>query len=144
MFQTMTQIGKTYGIDAKTVGKILYEMNLRDAKHPEQKGFPFEQTVTHGIAKAFTGRSGERYYKYDIERIKEEFEAKATTALHQTSGQTPVLKPDSTLNIESNLKSMLSLLNEVLQTGEIGLLHRMKAEIADIYTMLPRQEVQKG
>ena len=52
MFQTMTQIGKDYNIDAKTVGTFLYKLKIRDANHAEQKGFPFEQAITHGIAKA--------------------------------------------------------------------------------------------
>ena len=50
MYLTMTQIGKSYGVDAKTVGKILYDLKIRDANHPEQKGFPHEQAVTHGMS----------------------------------------------------------------------------------------------
>lgn len=141
MFQTMTQIGNTYGVDAKTVGKVLYELNLRDANHPEQKGFPYEQTVTHGIAKAFTGRTGDRYYKYDIERIKEEFEKKIGVSSAEEKPAVSKTKPDTDpdTDIELKLQHMLSLLNDVLKTGEISQLYRMKADIADLYAMLPKR-----
>lgn len=134
----MTQIGNTYGVDAKTVGKVLYELNLRDANHPEQKGFPFDQTVTHGIAKAFTGRSGERYYKYDIERIQEEFERKIADVSPSGDVKPSGAIPENEDAVEAKLKQMLVLLNEVLVTGEINLLYRLKAEIADIYALLPK------
>ena len=70
MYQTMTQIGKAYDVDAKVVGQVLYDLNIRDKNHPEQKGFPYEQAVVHGIAKAYTGRTGDIYYRYDIDRMK--------------------------------------------------------------------------
>jgi hypothetical protein len=140
MYQTMTQIGKTYGVDAKTVGQILYDLKIRDANHPEQKGFPYEQAVTHGIAKAYTGRTGDVYYRYDIERIKEEFEERLALKRVEMPEENP--KPEkkeehSTVNaIEAKLQQMLTTLNSVLQTGEIDGIHRLKGDIADIYALL--------
>lgn len=139
----MTQIGNTYGVDAKTVGKVLYELNLRDANHPEQKGFPYEQTVTHGIAKAYTGRSGERFYKYDIERIQEEFERKIADVPQSGNIKPSKAAPEAENTVETKLKHMLALLNEVLATGEINMLYRLKAEIADIYALLPVERRSK-
>jgi superfamily II DNA helicase RecQ len=75
MYMTLTQIGKTYDISAIKAGKLLYELGIRDPEHPEEKGFPYQQYVTHGIAEAVVDRNGEvRYYRYNIEPIKEEFE----------------------------------------------------------------------
>jgi len=143
MYQTMTQIGKAYDVDAKTVGKVLYALNIRDANHPEQKGFPHEQAITHGIAKAYTGRTGDVYYRYDIDRIREEFEA----ALAQTAAPTPQPPAGEKAQnvsgghpIETKLRQMLSTLNTVLATGEIGGIHRLKGDIADIYAMLAERE----
>ncbi|WP_345972444.1 hypothetical protein [Sulfurimonas diazotrophicus] len=142
MYQTMTQIGKTYGVDAKAVGKILYTLKIRDPDHPEQRGFPFEQAVVHGIAKAYTGRTGEPYYRYDIERVKEEFEAelKRLPPEHQTLPSQKTMAGDVSGNgtIEAKLQEMLTALNSVLQTGEIDGLHRLKGDIADIYGILAR------
>jgi hypothetical protein len=140
MYQTMTQIGKTYNVDAKTVGQVLYDLNIRDAGHPEHKGFPHEQAVIHGIAKAYTAPTGDLYYRYDIERIKEEFEAR----LKQLAAQTPPAKaprtapkqPGKNPAIEQKLEQMLGTLNTVLQTGEIAGIHRLKGDIADLYALL--------
>ncbi|MHC3994910.1 hypothetical protein ACXWTF_08765 [Thiomicrolovo sp. ZZH C-3] len=142
MYQTMTQIGKHYGVDAKVVGKILYTLKIRDPDHPEQKGFPFDQAVVHGIAKAYTGRTGEPYYRYDIERIKEEFEAElrrlqSETADNHTQADVTARTPAHG-TIEAKLQEMLTVLNNVLQTGEIGGIHRLKGDIADIYAMIDR------
>lgn len=138
MFQTMTQIGKTYDIDAKTVGKLLYKLKIRDPNNTEQKGHPFEQAITHGIAKAFEGRGGEVYYRYNIEAIKEEFVALLAALPEQTSIDTGVKPVKSAGNtIESKLQQMLSALNTVLESGEIDQLYRLKADIADIYALLP-------
>ena len=89
MFETMTQIGKRYNIEAKEVGKLLYTLKIRDAKHPAQKGFPFEQAITHGIAKLYEGRSGDTYYRYNIEPIKEEFERLLSTLPTQDKVKRP-------------------------------------------------------
>ena len=137
MYQTMTQIGKTYNIDAKIVGQILYDLDIRDKNHPEQKGFPHEQAVTHGIAKAYTGRTGDVYYRYDIERIKEEFEARLAVLRteehpqHRETAERPAAG-----DMEAKLQLMLATLNTVLQTGEIEKIHRLKGDIADIYALL--------
>lgn len=139
MYQTMTEIGKQYGIDAKTVGRILYDLKLRDRHHPEQKGFPFEQVVTHGIAKAYTGRSGDIYYKYDIERIRDEFEALAAESAVPRETQKQAERAEAA-GIAEKLQQMLTLLNEVLSSGEIGKLYRLKADIADIYALLPTEQ----
>ena len=140
MFQTMTQIGKDYNIDAKSVGLFLYKLKIRDANHAEQKGFPFEQAITHGIAKAYEGRGGEMYYRYNIEAVKEEFE-KLVTALPEQKASKPhaerTHKADET--IETKLQQMLTTLNSALQTGETGQLYRLKADIADIYSLLPKK-----
>jgi len=139
MYQTMTQIGKAYNVDAKTVGKLLYKLGIRDPEHPVEKGFPFDQAITHGIAKAFEGRSGETYYRYDIAPVKEEFEkllndlpevpAKdASGAVHQKGG------------IEAKLQQMLSALNSVIESGDVEKLYRLKADIADIYALLPKKD----
>jgi hypothetical protein len=141
MYQTMTQIGKTYGVDAKTVGQILYELNIRDKNHPEQKGFPYEQAVTHGIAKAYTGRTGDVYYRYDIERIKEEFETRlAQLKIERPKEEekpTQAAGPSANSGaIENKLQQMLMTLNTVLDTGEIGGIYRLKGDIADIYAIL--------
>ncbi len=140
MFQTMTQIGKDYNIDAKSVGKFLYKLKIRDANHAEQKGFPFEQAITHGIAKAYEGRGGEIYYRYNIEAIKEEFE-KLVTALPEQKASKPRAEhtPKADETIETKLQQMLTTLNSALQTGETGQLYRLKADIADIYSLLPKK-----
>lgn len=140
MFQTMTQIGKDYSIDAKTVGKLLYKLKIRDANHTEQKGFPFEQAITHGIAKAYEGRGGEMYYRYNIEAVKEEFEKLITALPEQAApqeGKKSTPKADDT--IENKLQKMLTTLNNALQTGETSQLYRLKADIADIYSLLPQK-----
>ena len=144
MFETMTQIGKRYDIDAKEVGKLLYKLKIRDAKHPTQKGFPFEQAITHGIAKAYEGRGGEQYYRYNIESIQEEFERLVNTLptsvqTKQSPTSTPgnISSNNTPIDIETKLKMMLSSLNQALESGEIGLLHHLKADIADIYALLP-------
>ena len=140
MFQTMTQIGSDYDIDAKTVGKLLYMLKIRDANHPKQKGFPFEQAITHGIAKAFEGRSGELYYRYNIQPIKKEFEKLAATLPERPAPESAAgTQPRADGSIESKLQQMLSLLNSVLETGEIDRLYRLKADIADIYALLPNK-----
>lgn len=142
MYQTMTQIGNHYGVDAKTVGKILYTLNIRDLNHPEQKGFPFEQAVTHGIAKAYTGRTGDKYYRYDIERIKEEFEVQLALMPKEATAPVPQKAAPETKHIEhpieTKLQQMLQALNHVLETGEIGGIHRLKGDIADIYALITR------
>ena len=142
MYQTMTQIGNSYGVDAKTVGRILYTLKIRDENHPEQKGFPFEQAVTHGIAKAYTGRTGDKYYRYDIERIKEEFEVEVAKLPKESSkpapSQTPATPKNGVSPIEAKLQQMLQALNHVLETGEINGIYRLKGDIADIYALIPR------
>ncbi|MCJ7765908.1 MAG: hypothetical protein MUP09_08215 [Thiovulaceae bacterium] len=138
MFQTMTQIGSDYDIDAKTVGKFLYTLKIRDANHPKQKGFPFEQAITHGIAKAFEGRGGELYYRYNIQPIKEEFEKLVAALPEQPSSATDTApKPTEDDTVESKLQQMLSLINSVLKSGKTDQLYRLKADIADIYALLP-------
>ncbi len=140
MFKTMTQIGKEYNIDAKTVGKLLYKLKIRDANHSEQKGFPYEQAITHGIAKAFEGRTGEKYYHYNIGPIKEEFEKLLATLPEQPAPEaTPDTAPKQLSNsnrIEGKLQQILSLLNSVLESKEVEKLYRLKADIADIYALL--------
>ncbi|MDA3947125.1 MAG: hypothetical protein PF439_10660 [Helicobacteraceae bacterium] len=143
MFQTMTQIGKDYNIDAKTVGKLLYKLKVRDPNHTEQKGYPFEQAVTHGIAKAFEGRSGEMYYRYNIETIKEEFEKLVSTLPVQNTVEksTETSSSPAAITIETKLQQMLTALNDALQSGEISQLYRLKADIADIYALLSKKEM---
>lgn len=143
MFQTMTQIGKEYNIDAKTVGKLLYKLKIRDANHSEQKGFPYEQAITHGIAKAFEGRTGEKYYRYNIGPIKEEFEKLLATLPEQTASRhDKTTKQSSDNSIEGKLQQMLSALNSVLESGEVEKLYRLKADIADIYALLQESSLQ--
>ena len=146
MFKTMTQIGKEYNIDAKTVGKLLYKLKIRDANHSEQKGFPYEQAITHGIAKAFEGRTGEKYYRYNIGPIKEEFEKLLATLPEQPAPvTTPATAPEqlsTSSRIEEKLQQMLSLLNSVLENGEVEKLYRLKADIADIYALLQKSNLQ--
>ena len=146
MFETMTQIGKRYEVEAKEVGKVLYKLKVRDGNHPTQKGFPYDQAITHGIAKAYEGRGGDTYYRYNIEPIKEEFESLIATLPAQS--KVDDLKPNSVkhvapknapMNIESKLKTMLSSLNSVLESGEIEKLYHLKADIADIYALLPQK-----
>jgi len=134
MFQTMTQIGKDYNIDAKEVGKALYRLKIRDAAHPIQKGFPFEQAITHGIAKAYEGRSGETYYRYNITPVKDEFEQLIKSAIIDRSQK----KIPDTTRIESKLEQMLETLNQAIDTKETEGLYRLKADIADIYALLPK------
>ena len=145
MFQTMTQIAKEHQLEAKDVGNILYALKIRDANHPTQKGFPFEQAITHGIALATTSRSGETYYKYDISSIKEEFKEKVA-ALQQvkkkpkpkSNNETPTFAKEH-IKLDQKLKSMLNTINEVLATGETEKLYRLKADIADIYALSERE-----
>jgi len=145
MFETMTQIGKRYNIEAKEVGKLLYTLKIRDAKHPTQKGFPFEQAITHGIAKLYEGRSGDTYYRYNIEPIKEEFERLLSTLPTQDKVKDlaqEASKPttsNTSMDIQSKLKTMLSSLNSVLESGEVDKLYHLKADIADIYALLPQK-----
>jgi len=138
MYQTMTQIGKAYDVDAKTVGKLLYKLGIRDPEHPVEKGFPFDQAITHGIAKAFEGRSGETYYRYDIAPIKEEFEK-----LLNDLPDVPIKDASGTAkkgSIETKLQQMLSAINSVLESGDVEKLYRLKADIADIYALLPKKD----
>ena len=142
MFQTMTQIGKDYSIDAKTVGKFLYKLKIRDGDHTVQKGFPFEQAITHGIAKAYEGRGGETYYRYNIEAIKEEFDKLAAALPEPDQASVPKTANTSTAvdnSIEKKLQHMLALLNSTLETGDINQLFQLKADIADIYSLLPQK-----
>ena len=143
MFQTMTQIAKNYDVDAKDVGNILYDLTIRDAKHPVQKGFPFDQAITHGIAQATTARSGECYYRYNIHPIKEEFDTKVDALKEKQSKhveKNPInRKGKKDPKLEEKLQSMLKLLNEVLASGEIEKLYRLKADIADIYALSHRE-----
>lgn len=141
MFQTMTQIGHEYNVDAKSVGKILYQLKIRDPEHAVQKGFPFEQAVTHGIAKAFEGRNGETYYRYDIQTVKEEFEKLLAPLLERSDDSGKKAQPQRSskeITVEAKLQQMLDLLNETLKNGEISQLYRLKADIADIYALLPK------
>ncbi|WP_345974008.1 hypothetical protein [Sulfurimonas sp. HSL3-7] len=144
MFQTMTQIGKEYNIDAKTVGKLLYKLKIRDANHSKQKGFPYEQAITHGIAKAFEGRSGETYYRYNIGPIKEEFEKLLATLPEQPISEASLDTAPNRLSIsiEGKLQQMLSVLNSVLESGEVEKLYRLKADIADIYALLQKSSLK--
>ena len=139
MFQTMTQIAKTYDIDAKTVGKLLYKLKIRDPQHPIEKGFPFEQAITHGIAKAYEARSGETYYRYNIVPVKEEFEKLLPVLSEQPKPKDDTAEKKATkpMSIEFKLQQMLTDLNRALETGEISQLYRLKADIADIYALLP-------
>ena len=143
MFQTMTQIAKNYELEAKDVGNILYDLKIRDANHPVQKGFPFEQSITHGIAQATTARSGETYYRYDITSLQEEF-VKRVTALKEKQEKllpkntTHTLPQTSPATIEHKLQEMLQTLNLVLASGEMEKLYHLKADIADIYALLKR------
>ena len=140
MYQTMTQIGKAYDVDAKTVGQVLYDLNIRDAKHPEQKGFPHEQAVVHGIAKAYTGKTGDVYYRYDIDRIREEFELRLaqlnTEKPREIQPKQKMGKKKPAEGIEAKLQQMLATLNAVIQSGDINGIHRLKGDIADIYALL--------
>lgn len=138
MFKTMTQIAKEYNTDAKTVGKLLYKLKIRDADHPVQKGFPYEQAVIHGIAKAFEGRTGETYYRYNIAPVREEFEKLLDTLpAVKDAGERPSKREASSGGIEGKLEQMLSTINSALETGEVEKLYRLKADIADIYALLP-------
>ncbi len=142
MFQTMTQIGKDYNIDAKTVGTLLYKLKVRDPNHPEQKGFPFEQAITHGVAKAYEGRSGEMYYRYDIQTMKEEFEKLLAPLLEQAAGTEKSIDHAYSVDghtIETKLEQMLKALNETLKSGDTSQLYRLKADIADIYALLAKK-----
>jgi len=137
MFQTMTQIGNLYNTDAKSIGKILYDLKIRNYDHPEQKGFPYDQAITHGIAKAFSGRTGDTFYKYDISSIKEELEKRIDDLPNkeQTTLQTKLVATDDG-NKKKKLKEMLTLLNRVLETGDINMIYRLKADIADMYALV--------
>ena len=145
MFETMTQIGNRYNIEAKEVGKLLYTLKIRDVKHPTQKGFPFEQAITHGIAKLYEGRSGDTYYRYNIEPIKEEFERLLSALPMQdkvkdlTQEASKPTTSNTSMDIQSKLKTMLSSLNSVLESGEVDKLYHLKADIADIYALLPQK-----
>ena len=142
MFQTMTQIGKDYNIEAKIVGKFLYKLKIRDGNHAVQKGFPFEQAITHGIAKVYEGRGGDSYYRYNIEAVKDEFEKLVTTLpehTQTTSTKTLETSPPVESTIEDKLHQMLTALNSALESGKKDQLYRLKADIADIYAMLPQK-----
>lgn len=76
MFMTLTQIAEHYGISTSKAGNTLYALGIRDPNHPVKKGYPFAQYVQHGIAEAVSKRNGGiRYFRYDIEPVREEFEA---------------------------------------------------------------------
>ncbi len=137
MFQTMTQIGNIYNTDAKSIGKILYDLKIRDYDHPDQKGFPYEQAITHGIAKAFSGRTGDTFYKYNISSIKEEVEKRIANLPNKEQPSEPSISTGNT-DIKRKLKEMLTLLNRVLETGDITMIYRLKADIADMYMLLEK------
>jgi len=143
MFQTMTKIGNNYHTDARTVGKILYTLKIRDYHHPEQKGFPYEQAITHGVAKAFQGRTGETYYKYDITSIKEEFEAELARQSKSTITKMPEKKDRMIPNtdaLKNKIHAILKTLNRVIETEEMGALYRLKSDIAEMYVLLDVNE----
>jgi len=138
MFETMTQIGNRYGVTARMVGEVLYTLKIRDAEHSEQKGFPYEQAVVHGVAKAYTGKNGETYYRYDITSIQTEFETalseKGVRGAEPSGGEA---KPSGSNAddhaVQNTLSEMLNTLNAVLAGGDCSMLFRLKANIADLY-----------
>ena len=142
MFQTMTKIAKTYGIDAKSVGTLLYKLKIRDPQHPEQKGFPFEQAITHGIAKEAEGRDGVKYYQYNIHTIKSEFEA-LLNATQEKDVNKVVVK--STIQVPSSMTSilqqMLQTLNHTIETQNLNEIYRLKADIADLFALLSAEQL---
>jgi len=124
--------------DRQNIQRRCKDGRQRDPEHPVEKGFPFDQAITHGIAKAFEGRSGETYFRYDIAPVKEEFE-KLLKALQDVTPD-DTAQPAKNGNIEAKLKQMLSAINSVLESGEVEKLYRLKADIADIYALLPKKD----
>ena len=75
MFKTLNEIAAEYRVSAVKIGRILYALGIRNADHPIRKGFPFDQFVTHGIARPVTDKHGSiRYFTYNIAPVREEFE----------------------------------------------------------------------
>lgn len=136
MFQTLRQIAEEYHTSTECVGKILYALGVCDKNHPVKTLIPFDQYITHGIAQPATDSSGKViYYRYNIGPIKEEFEEKLSEC-DPSSLQTEV-SGSTVFSVENTLAKMLDTLNEVLGTGDFQVLHRLKADIADIYAHLP-------
>jgi superfamily II DNA helicase RecQ len=132
MFQTLAQIAKTYDASTACVEEILHALGIIESK----RAAPAEQYITHGIVRPVTENSGKVVdYLYNIEPIKEEFEAKLSESMHQSI---PVRNPGAAaFSIESTLSKMLGTLNEALLTQDLQSLYRIKADIADIYAHLP-------
>ena len=80
------------------------------------------------------------YYRYNIEAIKEEFEKLVTALPEQTASEKSMESKQSADDaIEKKLQQMLTALNSALQTGETSQLYRLKADIADIYSLLSQK-----
>ena len=132
MFQTISEIGTAYHISAIKAGRVLYELGIRDRDHPVQKGFPFEQYITHGIALPVKNSKGEiRYFKYNIDTIRDEFEALA-------AGDTIKEMQHSTArdSILNQLSHTLVRVDILLETLPIPQLRSIRTDIAEICTLL--------
>lgn len=145
MFQSIKEIAEAYGVSAKQVGQVLYLLGIRDEHHPVTKGFPFDQYITHGIARAVNNKEGEiRYYLYNIETVREEFE-RILTGMQKKSLEKKELIDSGNFLLERiiNMQNLLSkmprrdLLPEMAQIhDELAAMHQHLLN-SDITLALP-------
>lgn len=127
MFKNMSEIAADFSVSAKAVGQVLYTLGVRDPEHPVQKGFPYEQYITHGIAKPMHNSRGElRYFLYNIAPMKEEFEKVLKAS--QESRQTDTAKVGNRIILEK-LSQIITKLHSCADTGQLSLIDTAIHEI---------------
>ncbi len=135
MFQSLSEIAQTYDISAKAVGEALYILGIRDSEHPIQKGFPYEQSITHGIAKPIEDKKGEvHYFHYDIGPIKEEFEKVVASRKKARTQQQE--RRESGQILQEGLIQIEDLLPFLSDSKEQARLIQIKAEVAALQSHL--------
>ncbi len=140
MFQSLSEIAQRYDISAKAVGEALYVLGIRDSEHPIQKGLPFEQSITHGIAKPIENKRGEVCcFHYDIEPLKEEFEKVLISRQKARTQQQE--RRDSGKILQEGLTRIDDLLSFLSDSKEQARLNQIKAEIAALQSHLLNTDI---
>lgn len=140
MFKSLSEIAQTYDISAKAVGEALYILGIRDSEHPIQKGFPFDQSITHGIAKPIENRQGEVHcFHYDIEPLKEEFENVLSSRQKNRTQQQK--RHDSGKILQEGLTRIDDLLSFLSDSKEQARLIQIKAELTALQTHLLNTDI---
>ena len=72
MYLSIPQLARRYGVSARSVGRALYRLGIRN---PDRGGIPYEQFIVHGIARPVRVRARIIGFRYDLRILREEFEA---------------------------------------------------------------------